>query len=709
MRILQTIVIGLCLVQTAFAQGIDRYSVVSRHNILTTSTIPKSPAQVGNGVFAFCMDVTGLQTFTPFNTLSDWGWHSEPLPPGKKVSDYKAPIVESFGKEIPLMLPDPSEPELTSWLSRNPHKFNLGRIGFILLRTDGSIAEEKDLIGTSQKVDLWTGIVSSDFTLDGEAVHVRTSCHPEKDIVAVSVESALMQEGKLKVFLDFPYSDKQGLAVYIGNYDVPSKHITSILSLRPDGALLRHTLDSTSYEVALNWSGKAKLTRESPDYHKYILTPPPSGNFEFTCRFLPGCAGKKDYSYLDSGEGRFSVAEVEKASAAGWKSYWTSGAAIDLSGSKDTRWMELERRIVLSQYVMRLNECGLYPPQESGLVSNSWDGRFHFEMIWWHVAHYALWNKMDCFDKYLGVYRDFLPEARNRAASEGRSGARWPKCTGNFNREWPGAAHALLIWQQPHPIYLAEMDYRAKPSSEILDKWKDVVIATADYMADYVFWDPKTKKYIIAPPVTVLSENSDPYVTLNPIFELEYFHYGLKTALTWAKRLGLPESRTKKWRSVLKHLSPLPQEDGYYVSYEGIKDMWTKYNYEHPAITGIFGWLPGDNVDKAVFKRTFDRIQTDWTYDKVWGWDYPMMAMAAARMGEPRKAVDLLLENVHKFKFDEHGLCQTWPYPYFPTNGALLTAVAMMCEGWDGSSDKAPGFPTDGSWTVKYEGFNRMQ
>jgi hypothetical protein len=78
-------------------------------------------------------------------------------------------------------------------------------------------------------------------------------------------------------------------------------------------------------------------------------------------------------------------------------------------------------------------------------------------------------------------------------------------------------------------------------------------------------------------------------------------------------------------------------------------------------------------------------------------------------MGEPRKAVDLLLENVHKFKFDEHGLCQTWPYPYFPTNGALLTAVAMMCEGWDWSSDKAPGFPTDGSWTVKYEGFNRMQ
>ena len=42
----------------------------------------KSPAQVGNGKFAFGMDITGLQTFVPFNTLSDWSWHSSPSPKG---------------------------------------------------------------------------------------------------------------------------------------------------------------------------------------------------------------------------------------------------------------------------------------------------------------------------------------------------------------------------------------------------------------------------------------------------------------------------------------------------------------------------------------------------------------------------------------------------------------------------------------------------
>ena len=111
------------------------------------------------------------------------------------------------------------------------------------------------------------------------------------------------------------------------------------------------------------------------------------------------------------------VASIERKSAASWEKYWRSGAAVDLSGSKDPRWLELERRIVLSQYLMRANESGLFPPQESGLVNNGWFGRFHFEMIWWHGVHYGLWNRMECFDNYLNVYKDFMPKALERAKS----------------------------------------------------------------------------------------------------------------------------------------------------------------------------------------------------------------------------------------------------------------------------------------------------
>ena len=403
------------------------------------------------------------------------------------------------------------------------------------------------------------------------------------------------------------------------------------------------------------------------------------------------------------------VASIEQKSAISWEKYWRSGAAIDLSGSKDLRWLELERRIVLSQYLMRANESGLFPPQESGLVNNGWYGRFHFEMIWWHGVHYGLWNRMECFDNYLNVYKDFMPQALERAKSEGRIGARWPKCTGNFNREWPGSAHAYLIWHEPHPVYFAEMQYRRKPAPETLEKWKDIVLNTADYMADYLFYDKKAKQYVLGPPVVVVSENTDPLQTINPIFELGYFRYGLRTALEWAERLGLPEKRTKKWKEVLSKMAPLPVAGGVYTTYEGIPDMWTKYTYEHPALTGVYGMLPGDGVDLATFKRTLEKVSKEWQFDRIWGWDFPMLAMAAARTGQPALAVDMLMHPSAGFQFDEHGLATGGPFPYFPSNGALLTAVAMMCGGWDGSEGEAPGFPKDGSWTVRYEGFVPMQ
>ena len=47
---------------------------------------------------------------------------------------------------------------------------------------------------------------------------------------------------------------------------------------------------------------------------------------------------------------------------------------------------------------------------------------------------------------------------------------------------------------------------------------------------------------------------------------------------------------------------------------------------------------------------------------------------------------------------------------YLPGNGGLLTTIAMMCAGWDGcKTDNNPGFPQDGTWNVKWEGFQRMQ
>lgn len=684
---------------SVMGEPIDREAVVKRHRVCTTGTLLRSPAQVGNGKFAFGMDITGLQTFVPFNTLSDWSWHSFPLPEGMKAEDYRPVVVETHGKKIAYELRNPDQPELSEWLTKNPHRYNLGRIGFRLLREDGTEAQEIDLGNTRQEVELWTGVVYSRFELNRKEVKVRTVCHPDKDMIGVSIESELLNDGNISIYLDFPYPDGRYFKHYIGRYDTISGHTSTFEKLAPNSIRIARTIDDTRYYATLDWTGSATFSRESEKTHKFLLQPRHTSTFSFTCCFSPE-------PVADVTE---PVASIERKSAASWEKYWRSGAAVDLSGSKDPRWLELERRIVLSQYLMRANESGLLPPQESGLVNNGWYGRFHFEMIWWHGVHYGLWNRMECFDNYLNVYKNFMPEALERAKSEGRSGARWPKCTGNFNREWPGSAHAYLIWHEPHPIYFAEMQYRQKPAPETLEKWKDIVLNTADYMADYLFYDKKTKQYVLGPPVVVVSENTDPLQTINPIFELGYFRYGLRTALEWADRLGLPEKRTKKWKEVLSKMAPLPVADGVYTTYEGIPDMWTKYTYEHPALTGVYGMLPGDGVDLPTFKRTLEKVSKEWQFNRIWGWDFPMLAMAAARTGQSALAIDMLMHPSAGFQFDEHGLATGGPFPYFPSNGALLTAVAMMCGGWDGSEGAAPGFPKDGSWTVRYEGFVPMQ
>ena len=684
---------------SVMGEPIDREAVVKRHRVCTTGTLLKSSAQVGNGKFAFGMDITGLQTFVPFNTLSDWSWHSFPLPEGMRAEDYRPVVVETHGKKIAYELRNPDQPELSEWLTKNPHRYNLGRIGFRLLREDGTEAREIDLGNARQEIDLWTGVVYSRFELNRKEVKVRTVCHPDKDMIGVSIESELLNDGNMSIYLDFPYPDGRYFKHYIGRYDTISGHTSTFEKLAPNSVRIARTMDDTHYYATLDWTGPATFSRESEKEHTFLLQPRHTSTFSFTCCFSPE-------PVADVTE---SVASIERKSAASWEKYWRSGAAVDLSGSKDPRWLELERRIVLSQYLMRANESGLFPPQESGLVNNGWFGRFHFEMIWWHGVHYGLWNRMECFDNYLNVYKDFMPKALERAKSEGRSGARWPKCTGNFNREWPGSAHAYLIWHEPHPIYFAEMQYRQKPAPETLEKWKDVVLNTADYMADYLFYDKKTKQYVLGPPVVVVSENTDPLQTINPIFELGYFRYGLRTALEWADRLGLSEKRTKKWKEVLSKMAPLPVADGVYTTYEGIPDMWTKYTYEHPALTGVYGMLPGDGVDQPTFKRTLEKVSKEWQFNRIWGWDFPMLAMAAARTGQPALAIDMLMHPSAGFQFDEHGLATGGPFPYFPSNGALLTAVAMMCGGWDGSEGEAPGFPKDGSWTVRYEGFVPMQ
>jgi hypothetical protein len=226
-------------------------------------------------------------------------------------------------------------------------------------------------------------------------------------------------------------------------------------------------------------------------------------------------------------------------------------------------------------------------------------------------------------------------------------------------------------------------------------------------MADYACYQPEEDRFVLGPPLYIVSENTDNRTTLNPAFELGYWKYGLRVASEWRKRLSLPPE--PRWIQVTEKLSTLPIQEGLYVTHEDIQQMWTKYNFEHPALTGVWGMLPGDGVDREIFKHTLEKVCSTWNFNRTWGWDFPMLAMAAARSGKSELAVDMLLHPAPGFQFDPHGLATGGPFPYFPSNGGLLAAIGMMCGGWNDSRGENPGFPKNELWKVKSEGFVPLQ
>ena len=130
---------------------------------------------------------------------------------------------------------------------------------------------------------------------------------------------------------------------------------------------------------------------------------------------------------------------------------------------------------------------------------------------------------------------------------------------------------------------------------------------------------------------------------------------------------------------------------------------------DHPSMVYALGPVPAtDLVEPEVIRATLHDVLADWDWASTWGWDYPALAMTATRLHEPETAIAVLLRETPKNAFSRNGHNrQTGSLPlYLPGNGGLLAALALMVAGWDGSGP-CPGFPRDGTWTVRHEGFVR--
>ena len=675
---------------------IDRYQLVKRNSPVLEKIDLSSPFTVGNGDFAFTADITGLQTFyqeysdgIPLNTMAQWGWHSFA---GQKYSrkDLKLKEYKRGSKLIPFASDESNQEELFHYLRENPHKYNLGRIGFY--GRNGRL-EPGDIEFLQQKLDLWQGIIFSDFNIAGKNVKVKTLCDPLTDSIAVKVKSKLLAEKKLGIEIEFPYPAVDKTASDWGSKE---GHRTICRKIDDRGCSFSRFIEREYYFLDIYSPEKIRLERT--DEHRFVLTfDSEKDEISLVCNFSHDLQRNKKNDYT----------EIEDRSVKYWENYWKNGGMIDFSGTVDPRAKELERRIVLSQYLTAVQCSGTLPPAETGLTANSWYGKFHLEMHFWHAAHFVLWNREALLEKSLWWYYKILDVAKELARSQGFAGARWPKMACPEGHDSPSAIGPFLVWQQPHPIIYAELLYRKKRDKTVLENYYELVAETAKFMESYLEYEEEKDRYNLSAPLLPAQECFDENDCLNPAFELEYWYTAFLIAQKWRERLGM--ERNGKWEEIVSKLADLPVKNNLYLAHERAENTFEKHNIDHPSMLAAFGLLPGYKVDREIMENTFNKVLGVWEFEEAWGWDFPMIAMTAARLGKKDEAVDVLLMDTPKNTYLKNGHNRQGDRKdlplYLPGNGALLLAAGMMAAGWDNSERDGTAFPDD--WQVEFESISK--
>ena len=461
---------------------------------------------------------------------------------------------------------------------------------------------------------------------------------------------------------------------------------------------INRTLEDTHYSVFVKCNGVVTQTGK----HRYHI----SGNERDNTLYL--CINFKDdnniYQKLglnisDNCRSFFNNCDCTAAdnynqivhnSSTFWNNYWNSGKFLYHENN------ELMRRVILSQYLLVINDSGYIPPAETGLTCNSWYGKAHLEMHYWHMAWAALWGHPEMLERSFDWYISILPEARANAAHNGYKGARWTKMVSYTGKDCPSKIAPLLVWQQPHIINMLQMvldcyknasdkSYSDEYINNYMNKYWILVKETAEFIEDFLVYDISTDSFNIESPVIPVQERHLPEETRNPIFELAYFRYGLKIASEWADSLN-HVTLAQNWNNIANRIAPLPVADGCYISQENCPETFISKAIDHPLMLQVYGMLDTygakDIVDIDIYKATLNKVIDVWDYSTLWGWDFAVIAMAADKLGLKDTALNQLLIESPKNEYvvsgnNRQNSRKDLPL-YLPGNGSLLVAVAKM-------------------------------
>lgn len=679
----------------SLGQKINRKKLVERHIVRINQVDTLGSLSVGNGHFAFTVDITGLQTFPqvyskgiPLGTQSNRGWHSFPNLQGfQRTETYRNELYA--GRPMSYALQghkDARKDAVTEYFRQNPHRIHLGHLGFRIYSKRGKLLPIDSIQHIRQTLNPYTGEIHSQFQICNEQVDVVTFADTQADGIHVRVRSRLLQTRQLKFYVDYPFPSEQFLDEGVRYQN--GGHQTTASQESNTKVSVTHRLDSLVYRQTIQSNRAIQISKSSPHVFEFSAMP----TDEITLASV----------YDNTEISDFQAARVKNQLA--WLGYWSRGGMIDFGRAMDPRARELERRMILSMYLTRIQSAGNEPPQETGLTYNSWYGRPHLEMTWWHLMHFAYWGRGQWMENSLDWYVKNVGEARALARRQGLSGARWQKMTDPSGGESPSSVGSFLLWQQPHLIDMLGLLSKRK-SITFKRKYAYLVEETALAMQGLLVFDSTKQVYRLGPGFIPAQESLPFSTTYNAPLELTYWAQGLREAQRWRKDLGKKENPT--WTHILTHFPAIPVYEGIYQAAEGLGDGYqnSKYISDHPAVLGALGMLePLGTTDFKTMRKTMDKVLKSWNWESTWGWDFPLMAMTALRLHDSTLALDLLLypHVKNSYLVNGHNYQDKRLRLYLPGNGGLLTTLAWMAQGTMGDK-RFGGFPK--AWRVHVEGF----
>lgn len=234
------------------------------------------------------------------------------------------------------------------------------------------------------------------------AVTVATAVHPDVDLVATELTCSRTSGADgcpTALRLALPYSMPRDPSASAWCCD--DSHTSIVTAQSATRVSLALTLDDAALTIDCQWSDAAwTWARTGP--HAFALLPPRSAaaaSVQLSCLWAPAAllypVGLTSSPFVRgkvaatrpfiAGAPLPLYAAVHAAGAAMLLDYWSSGSFVELAARGAPDALELERRVVLSRYLVRVNSAGASPPQETGLISNSWSGKVR----WWRPVRCA--------------------------------------------------------------------------------------------------------------------------------------------------------------------------------------------------------------------------------------------------------------------------------------------------------------------------------